>query len=153
MAFSKAPMRLSWRPVPDNTGITAKSRWTPPGREKIIDAAGRMAEEALRVLAVAYKKADRIENSETEMTFLGLVGMIDPPRPEAKAAILKCRQAGIRPVMITGDHPVTARAIAAELELLREGRVVTGAELETMSEGELIHEVGNLMYTLVFSLT
>ena len=85
-----------------------------------------------------------LENAEHEMTFLGLVGMIDPPRPEAKAAIQTCEQAGIRPVMITGDHPLTAQAVARELGLLKTGRVVTGAELEAMSEAEFEREVENI---------
>ncbi len=68
--------------------------------------------------------------------------MIDPPRPEAKAAIAVCAEAGIRPVMITGDHPVTAQAVARELGLLRNGgRVVTGAELEKMTDEQLQREV------------
>jgi Ca2+-transporting ATPase len=76
------------------------------------------------------------------MTFLGLVGMIDPPRPEARAAIAVCAEAGIRPVMITGDHPVTAQAVARELGLLQSGgRVVTGAELEEMSDEQLLRDV------------
>jgi P-type Ca2+ transporter type 2C len=75
------------------------------------------------------------------MIFLGLVGMIDPPRPEAKEAVAVCRQAGIAPVMITGDHPLTAEAIARELRILGEGRLVTGAELEAMSDEELAREI------------
>jgi P-type Ca2+ transporter type 2C len=67
------------------------------------------------------------------MTFLGLAGMIDPPRPEAKQRLPSASRQGIRPVMITGDHPVTAEAVARELGLLKRGRVVTGAELEEMS--------------------
>lgn len=111
------------------------------GREIILEAARRMAMEALRVLAVAYKPGAAIENAEREMTFLGLVGMIDPPRPEAKAAIGSCEQAGIKTVMITGDHPLTAQAVARELGLLKTGRVVTGAELEAMSDIEFELEV------------
>ena len=79
-----------------------------------------------------------------EMTFLGLVGMIDPPRPEAKDAIRTCAQAGIKPVMITGDHPLTASAIAAELGLLGTGRVVTGADLDAMTDTELEREVESI---------
>ena len=86
-----------------------------------------MASEALRVLAVAARAdATPQRRAEREMTFLGLVGMIDPPRPEAKAAVQTCEQAGIRVVMITGDHPLTAQAVARELGLLKTGRVVTG---------------------------
>ena len=113
-------------------------------REVILETARQMASEALRVLAVASKTGVTLENAEREMTFLGLVGMIDPPRPEAKAAILTCERAGIKPVMITGDHPVTAQAVARELGLLKTGRVVTGAELEAMSEEELECEVENI---------
>jgi len=114
---------------------------TPAERERILEAARTMAGEALRVLAVADKASARLEDAEEGMTFLGLVGMIDPPRPEAKAAIQVCREAGIRVVMITGDHPLTARAIARELGLLRNGRVITGAELDAMSDEEFEQQV------------
>jgi len=113
-------------------------------REVLIRAAREMASDALRVLAIAYKDAATPENAESEMVFLGLVGMIDPPRPEAKAAIDQCEQAGIKPVMITGDHPLTAQAIARELGLLKAGRVITGSELETMSEPDFEREVENI---------
>ncbi len=110
-------------------------------RAMILETARGMAGEALRVLAVAFKPGATPEHAEYDMTFLGLVGMIDPPRPEAKAAIETCEQAGIKPVMITGDHPLTAQAVARELGLLKTGRVVTGAELEAMSEAEFEREV------------
>jgi Ca2+-transporting ATPase len=110
-------------------------------RHAILFAAQAMAAQALRVIAVASKQGTTLAAAESGMTFLGLVGMIDPPRPEAKAAIQTCNQAGIRPVMITGDHPVTAQAIAGELGILRGGRVVTGAELEAMSDADLAREV------------
>ena len=103
-----------------------------------------MSRDALRVLAVAYREIDEIpenltsETLEQGLIFMGLVGMIDPPRPEAKAAVAVCRRAGIRPVMITGDHVVTASAIAKELGILVEGdRAITGAELDAMSDEEL----------------
>jgi P-type Ca2+ transporter type 2C len=113
----------------------------PAGREAILDEARRMASDALRVLAVASKNGTALENAEHEMTFLGLIGMIDPPRPEAKSAIQTCEQAGIKVVMITGDHPLTAQAVARELNLLKTGRVVTGAELEAMSDADFEREV------------
>ena len=107
-----------------------------------------MSADALRVLAVAYKEIDELpaeltsKTLECSLTFLGLVGMIDPPRPEAKAAVAVCRRAGIKPVMITGDHVVTASAIAKELGILQEGdRAITGAELDAMSEEELDAQV------------
>ncbi len=113
-------------------------------KAKILEAAQQMASEALRVLAVASKAGAVIENAEHDMTFLGLVGMIDPPRPEARAAIQTCEQAGIKPVMITGDHPLTAQAVARELGLFKSGRVVTGAELEAMSEADFEREVEHI---------
>lgn len=100
-----------------------------------------MSQNALRVLAIAYKEIESVPKEPTSdelengLTFLGLVGMIDPPRPEAKNAVATCRKAGIRPVMITGDHVVTASAIAKELGILREGdRAITGAELDTLTD-------------------
>lgn len=126
--------------------------WTDEGpvplddgrRETILLVAQQMASDALRVLAVAYKRDARLEDAEREMTFLGLVGMIDAPRPEAKAAIQTCWQAGIKPVMITGDHPVTAQAVARELGLLTSERVVTGAELDMMGDADLERDVENI---------
>ena len=110
-----------------------------------------MSENALRVLAVACKVIDAIpekptsEELESGLTFLGLVGMIDPPRPECKVAVATCRRAGIKPVMITGDHVVTASAIARELGILEEGdRAITGAELDAMSETELDEQVEHI---------
>ena len=111
------------------------------GKEKLLAVAGDMAGDALRVLAIASKPNATLENAQTGMTFLGLVGIIDPPRPEAKNAIAICEQAGIRPVMITGDHPVTAHAVARELGLLKTGRVVTGADLDAMEEKQFQREV------------
>ncbi len=103
-----------------------------------------MSEGALRVLAVAYKVIDQVpaeltsEDLESGLIFMGLVGMIDPPRPECKVAVATCRRAGIKPVMITGDHVVTASAIARELGILEEGDdAITGAELDAMTEEEL----------------
>lgn len=114
-------------------------------RKCILDAAVEMADGALRVLAVASKDNAALETAESGMTFLGLAGMIDPPRPEAKAAIATSVSAGIRPIMITEDHPITAQAVARELGLLRDGdRVVTGVELEEMSDEELQREVENI---------
>ena len=106
-------------------------------RAEVLEVARRMAGEALRVLAVAYKRDAALEDAEQGMTLLGLVGMIDPPRPEAQAAVRECEEAGIKVIMITGDHPLTAKAVADELGLSKTGRVVTGAELEAMSDEEL----------------
>jgi Ca2+-transporting ATPase len=115
------------------------------GREQILCQAQSMAGQALRVLGIAFKPETILETAEHSMTFLGLAGMIDPPRPEVKAAIRVCTQAGIQPIMITGDHPITAQAVARELGLLHNGgRVVTGTELEEMSDEELQRDVENI---------
>ena len=114
-------------------------------RRQVLSVAQDMAEKALRVLAIASKPNVSLDTAQTGMTFLGLAGMIDPPRLEVKSAISICEQAGIRPVMITGDHPVTAQAVARELGLLRDGgRVVTGPELEEIPDEQLQREVENI---------
>ena len=111
----------------------------------------QMSADALRVLAVGYKYLDSLpetvdsETLENGLTFAGLVAMIDPPRPEARDAVAVCRRAGIKPVMITGDHVVTASAIARDLGILTDGdRAITGAELDAMSDEELDREVEHI---------
>ena len=112
------------------------------GRRRILEAAGTMAAQAMRVLAVADKGGtDCLDQAQGGLTFLGLVGMIDPPRPEANEAIRTCEAAGIRVLMMTGDHPATAEAVARELGLLKNGRVVTGTQLEAMSPEAFALEV------------
>lgn len=110
-----------------------------------------MSSDALRVLAIGYKEISEIpenptsEELENGLTFMGLVGMIDPPRPEAKDAVTVCRKAGIRPVMITGDHVVTASAIAKELGILQDGDMaITGSQLDLMTDTELDSQVENI---------
>lgn len=106
-----------------------------------------MAKDALRVLAAAFKKVNHIdkEHAEEGLIFAGLVGMMDPPREEVKDAVKVCKKAGIRPVMITGDHKTTAVAIASELGILeKNSRAITGAELEDMTDEELIKNVKDI---------
>ena len=109
-----------------------------------------MAKEALRVLAMAYKELDHIptkeeiKDLESNLTYIGMVGMIDPPREEAKEAVKKCKKAGIKTVMITGDHKITATAIAKELGILEnEEEAITGTELEEMSQEDLEKNIRN----------
>ncbi|MBE7081405.1 MAG: calcium-translocating P-type ATPase, PMCA-type [Clostridiales bacterium] len=116
--------------------------------EKAKEMNEKMTSDALRVLAVGYKFIDEVpsnptpEDLENGLTFMGLVGMIDPPRPEAKEAVAVCKRAGIKAVMITGDHVSTASAIARELGILNEGDLaITGAELDEMSDEELDKKV------------
>ncbi len=118
---------------------------TDARRAEILASNEALASDALRTLAVAFrslpvKAADRgafDESVEGELVFLGLIGMMDPPREEAKVAVAKARGAGIRPIMITGDHPRTAAVIAAELGVAADGRVIVGTELEAMSDDQL----------------
>jgi len=109
---------------------------TPEIRQEILDALHEMANQSLRVMGFAYRKfTENVnpEEAEREMVFAGLTGMRDPPREEVKVAIATCTSAGIRTIMITGDHKITASAIARELGILREGDLIlTGTELETI---------------------
>ncbi|HXG20068.1 MAG TPA: cation-translocating P-type ATPase [Methylomirabilota bacterium] len=125
---------------------------TESDRARLLQAGAILARDALRVLALAERRLDTAlfapgatlseEDIEQELTFLGLVGLQDPPRAEARDAIVRCQRAGIRTVMITGDHPDTARAIARELGMLnRDDEVVTGAELERLTDQALADRV------------
>ncbi len=115
-------------------------------RQRLLDANDRLAANGRRVLAVAYRTHDTgsepfaakklAGESESQLVLLGLVGMIDPPRPDVRDAVAVCRKAGIRPVMITGDHPLTAKAIATELGIATDERVLTGADLDRLSDAE-----------------
>jgi P-type Ca2+ transporter type 2C len=123
-------------------------RLTPALRTQILDQNNQMAGKGLRVLGFSYKPLDAQppedidDNAEQELVWLGLVGMLDAPRPEVREAVAKCRQAGIRPVMITGDHQLTAKAIAYDLGIATEGdRVLTGQELQRLSQEQLEQEV------------
>ncbi len=117
----------------------------------ILSTNKNMAEKALRVLAFGYKiinhslTKDDIENLESGLTFVGMCGMIDPPREEVKEAVKKCVSAGIKTVMITGDHKITATAIAKDLGILQnEKEAITGSDLEKMSDEELKQKVKNI---------
>lgn len=128
---------------------------TAPLRQSLTDYCNRCAERALRVLAIAYRPFSDSEcrtlsetgtaapQAERDLILLGFAGLMDPPRPEVRDCVRICKEAGITPVMITGDHALTARAIAADLGICsRKDRVVTGTELSAMSEADLIDCVG-----------
>jgi Ca2+-transporting ATPase len=117
---------------------------TPADRERTRATEQRMAAEGLRVLALARRAGATVEDPESGMTLLGLVAMMDPPRPEARAAVRTCEAAGIRVVMITGDHPLTAATVAREVGMLTDGRVVSGRELEVMSDADLERDVADI---------
>ena len=120
-------------------------------QSEIDKANDELAEKALRVLAMAYKEIDHEptdkekEELENNLIYVGMVGMIDPPREEVKLAVEKCKTAGIKTVMITGDHKTTAIAIARELGILEDGQeAITGSELSKMSDDELAERVENI---------
>ncbi|MDD3165108.1 MAG: cation-translocating P-type ATPase [Oscillospiraceae bacterium] len=130
---------------------TLAARCDSGNLEKASGLVDEMGAQALRVLAVACKTLSVLPETadsaslETGLTLIGLVGMIDPPREEAKQAVSVCRQAGIRPVMITGDHVITASAIAKQLGILQKGdRAITGAELAALSEPQLREQVSQI---------
>lgn len=107
---------------------------------RIQQASEQLAENGMRVLGVAIEPVSEIPSQsalEKHVVFVGLLGMIDPPRPEVKAAVQTCKTAGIRPIMITGDHPLTARFIAHDLGISGNGRVKTGQMLDEMSDDDL----------------
>lgn len=113
-------------------------------RQRILKANDALAQEGKRVLGVVYRPLESLpekideQDIERDFVFVGLVGMIDPPRPEVRDAVAMCRTAGIRPIMITGDHPLTAQTIARELDMLGEdGGVITGSQLEALPDEEL----------------
>ncbi len=121
---------------------------TEEDRVQVLESNKGLAHNALRVLAAAYRTWDEKPPSvepgdlEQELTFIGLTGMIDPVRPEVKPAIEECREAGIRPIMITGDHKETAIAIALQLEIITgPDQAITGAELDEISESDFEHEI------------
>ncbi|MBB6282104.1 calcium-translocating P-type ATPase, SERCA-type [Geobacillus subterraneus] len=124
---------------------------TPAWKEAVEKAVHQMAASALRTIAVAYRpladnaKIKSEEEAETQLIFLGVAGMIDPPRPEVKEAVARCKEAGMKTVMITGDHVVTAAAIAKQLGILPPGgQVMDGATLSRLSVDELEREIDNI---------
>ena len=127
---------------------TAIEPLTDEFRQRLLTVNAEMASQALRVLALAYRAniSDKTDsNLESQLVFVGLVGMIDPPREEARIAVAKCRSAGIRPVMITGDHPATAFAVAKNLGLTSGAqRALSGTELEQMSDVQLAEQVEHI---------
>jgi Ca2+-transporting ATPase len=131
----------------------ANNGWVPIDRDQLLAANNEMAERGLRVLCIAMRRWNATPDNviceivETNLSILGLVGMMDPPREEVKEAVNLCKTAGIRPVMITGDHPVTARAIAERVGFLEpedHDNVMTGQELDRLSLTEFEEKVENI---------
>ena len=131
--------------------LLPKCALDPHQRRAALQENDRMAQSALRVIAVAVRDLPSLpaaltgEALERDLTFLGLIGMIDPPRDEVKEAVAQCSQAGIRPVMITGDHKLTAVAIAKELGIYHDKDLaLTGADLDFMPQGMLEQDIGRI---------
>jgi P-type Ca2+ transporter type 2C len=120
---------------------------TAAWRDRIMQSNDELAQNGMRVLGVALRSIDAPAadpSIEHDLIFVGLYGLIDPPRAEVKDAVQTCRSAGIRPIMITGDHPLTARQIAGELGITRNGRVLTGQDVERLSDAELQQAVAEV---------
>jgi P-type Ca2+ transporter type 2C len=148
MAFSKGAPEM----ILDSCSYVLRDNKEIPLTEKekarIHEISTEMASSALRVLGLGYRKLSTNKNNkeeiEKDMVFAGLVGMIDPPRNEAKGAIQLCKTAGIKTVMITGDHKITATAVAKELGILTDGQSITGAELDKLNDNEFERRVENI---------
>ena len=121
---------------------------TEADRQALLATAAQMAHEGLRVIALAEKTLcdgrPSQDQAESGLNFVGLMGLADPPRPAAREAIAECRMAGIRPIMITGDHPLTARAIASQVGLDGDARLLTGVELDALPDERLEEIVGQV---------
>ncbi len=132
-------VRISNQVLVEGSLVSLDDTW----RERVLAAHDSMAQNGMRILAVAVRLMDSIpetvteETLESDLILVGLVGMIDPPRPEVKSAVESCQLAGIRTVMITGDHPLTARHIASQLGISRDGKYIIGSDLDRMTPEEL----------------
>jgi Ca2+-transporting ATPase len=145
------PFQVLTKGAVDNLLNISKMVWTDKGAvpmteewaARILKAHDEMAQKGIRVLGLAYRGVEefpeqqKAEELENELTFVGMVGLMDPPRAEVKHAVEKCKTAGIRPVMITGDYPLTAKAIAAQLGITDDPEFITGEALEKMSDEEV----------------
>jgi len=148
VSFTKGAIEIILEKSTNEISINGKSNIN---KEKIHSMSEVMAQRGLRILAFAMRNWENLPedmntaNTETALTFLGFVGMIDPPRKEVNAAVTLCKSAGIKPVMITGDHPVTAKAIARELNIIdSDEEILTGRELEKLSIKELEKKVEDI---------
>jgi Ca2+-transporting ATPase len=148
VSFTKGAIEIILEKSTNEISINGKSNID---KEKIHSMSEVMAQRGLRILAFAMRNWENLPedmntaNTETALTFLGFVGMIDPPRKEVNAAVTLCKSAGIKPVMITGDHPVTAKAIARELNIIdSDEEILTGRELEKLSIKELEKKVEDI---------
>jgi P-type Ca2+ transporter type 2C len=149
--FTKGSPELTLERCTHVEGNLQPQALTPELRQRILEENNRLASQGLRVLGFAQKALNELpserseDQSEQGLTWLGLVGMLDAPRPEVRTAVARCREAGIRPVMITGDHQLTAQAIAQDLGIANVGdRCLTGQQLQVMSKADLEASVADV---------
>ena len=141
--MSPSPRALSTTCWSISATVWVKGRTEPLNqawRDVLTKDHEKLAQNGMRVLGVAFRWMDAApgvpdQTIEQDLTFVGMIGIIDPPRPEVAAAVAKCKTAGIRPVMITGDHPLTAQYIAGRLGITGDGQVLAGPELDRLVRG------------------
>ena len=144
VAYSKGAVEQVLASCDRTLGHGGELPLTDENAEQVRSIEREMATAGLRVLGVARKNRASREDAERGMTLLGLVGIMDPPRPEAAAAVRTCETAGILPIMITGDHPLTAMAIAREIGMVGDRRVLSGRELEATSDADFARDVESI---------
>jgi Ca2+-transporting ATPase len=143
LAFAKGAMDSLMAISTDVWLNNRREPLTEEHRQQIVESHNQLAAQGMRVLGVAFRPLDAPPSTgdsdqiETDLTFVGLIAMIDPPRAEVKDAVATCKSAGIRPMMITGDHPLTARHIGEQLGIAADGGLLTGQELDKLTESEL----------------
>lgn len=152
---SGAPFVAFCKGAPESLLGVCSQTWTAEGnrpmtgeeRKRVMAGNDQLAQKGMRVLGVAFRTLDTIGNGgdpEHDMVFIGLVGMIDPPRQEVRDAVATCRTAGIRPVMITGDNPLTACEVGRQLGIVSDGGILTGVDLDKLTVEELRDRAGSV---------
>ncbi|MCI0617727.1 cation-translocating P-type ATPase, partial [bacterium] len=144
IAYSKGAPEIILDSCVQKQSFIGREKIDAEDKQRILKNAGTLAREGLRVLAISCKADAHLDDAENGMLFLGLIAMIDAARTEAKAAVQTAKEAGIKVVMITGDHPLTAEAIAREVDILTDGKVITGSELDELDDDQLAESVNRI---------
>ncbi len=144
IAYSKGAPEIILDSCVQKQSFVGTEKIDAEDKQRILKNASTLAREGLRVLAISCKVDAHLDDAENGMLFLGLIAMIDAARGEAKAAVQTAKEAGIKVVMITGDHPLTAEAIAREVDILTDGKVITGSELDELDDDQLAESVNRI---------